>query len=296
MKIGDLEIHLLTDGVVHVDAGGAFGLVPRALYGRYFEPDEDNLIPQTLTCMLVRSEGKNILIDTGLGDKLSDKERALWRLERKHGGLLDGLTHHGLSPEDIDVVIDTHLHSDHCGGNTGSEAGEPSLRFPQATYVVQRIEWAQASHPDARTRGTYRAENFEPVLRRGRLKLLHGDVIISRHVRCVATPGHTRGHQSIVLSSGDWRGLFVADMASYAVHMERTAWLTAYDVLPLENIRTKERWQQWAIERGAWMFFQHEPFTPVAQLVPQDGGIQLQPVEAAEALIAEIPIRPPHGG
>lgn len=296
MRIGDLEIHLLCDGLVRADAGGPFGLVPRVLYQRYWVPDEDNTIPESLTCMLVRSRGKTILIDTGLGYRVTEKEVRNWRLTRPEGGLLEGLARLGISPEEVDIVINTHLHSDHCGGNTLWQGERLVPAFPRALYLVQRIEWAEACHPDARTRGTYFRENFEPLLAEGRMRLLHGDTVITDQVRCVVTPGHTRAHQCVLLESGDWKGLFVGDMAGHAVHMERTAWVTAFDVLPLENIATKQIWQRWALEHDAWLFFQHDPRTPVGRLVEEGGRLRVEPRPEAEELTASIPTpQPPLG-
>jgi glyoxylase-like metal-dependent hydrolase (beta-lactamase superfamily II) len=279
MKIGDLEFHLVNDGRVEVDAGGPFGLVPRGLYQRYFDPSEENLVPMVLNCLLVRSRGKTILIDTGLGDKLSEDEVATWRRTRPEGGLIAELSRLGVSPGDVDIVINTHLHADHCGGNTCREDSETKPTFPKATYLVQRIEWAEASHVDARTRGTYHPENFDSVMRQGKMQVLHGDYEVTDEVLCVVTPGHTRGHQSVMLRSGEWRALYVSDMASYAVHFLRTAWLTSYDVLPLENVATKERWQEWALKENAWLFFEHDPFLTSARLVERGGRRELEPLE-----------------
>jgi glyoxylase-like metal-dependent hydrolase (beta-lactamase superfamily II) len=296
MKFGDLEIHLLSDGMVHVDPGGMFGLVPRALYGAYAPVDDANLIPQSLTCMLVRSEGQTIVIDTGLGPKLSPKEEKNWGIDRSAGDLLAHLERLGVRPEDVNHVINTHLHWDHCGGNTCETSAGLAARFPNATYWVQRMEWAEASHPDARTRGTYFESNFSPIMRDGRFKLLHGDTVFDQHIRCVITPGHTRGHQSILLQSGEWKGMFLADMASFAIHMQRTAWLTSYDVLPLENVKTKAKWQRWAVETGAWLFFQHDPRIPVARLEEEGGRLALAEIQGADELKGELPtLTPIHG-
>ncbi len=293
MLIEDLEVHLLSDGYVRADAGGPFGLVPRALYSQYFVPDENNTVPEGLTSLLVRSRGKWILVDNGLGDKLTEKEARNWGLTRPAGGLLEALDRLGIEPGQIDVVINTHLHSDHVGGNTRWENGEPVAAFPRADYYVQRMEWADASFPDVRTRGTYFAWNFAPLLTQGRLKLLHGDFAITDQVRCVVTPGHTRGHQSVLLQAGPWRGLFLGDLASHAVHMERTAWLTSFDVFPLENLATKQHWQRWALETGAWLFFEHEPKSIVARLVEEDGRLKTQIIPEAQLLIDSLPIPPP---
>jgi glyoxylase-like metal-dependent hydrolase (beta-lactamase superfamily II) len=296
MKIGDLEIHLVSDGLVHVDAGGPFGLVPRALYQPAFPPRPDNTIPMSLTCLLVRSRGQTILIDTGLGDKLPEEARLRWQLERPGGGLVAQLALRGVMPEDVDIVIDTHLHADHCGGNTRGAGGAVEPMFPRATYLVQRIEWAEAAHADARTQGTYLPENFQPLLQAGRLRLLHGDTIITDQVRCVVTPGHTRGHQSVVLESGDWCGLFVADLASYALHFERLSWMTAYDVDPLETLRTKNLWRDWAAERGAWIFFEHDAGLPVGRLERDGRRLRLVAEEAAAELTDSLPTRQPLPG
>jgi len=277
--IGDLSLAVVSDGTVWADAGGPFGLVPRVLYQRYLVPDEHNRIPMTLQCLFVRSEGKNILIDTGLGSKLPPEAIEQWGLQRPQGTLLDDLGRLGVQPEAIDIVINTHLHADHCSGNTRLDDGGVQPSFPNAEYWVQHIEWAEASHPDARTRGTYYDVNFEPLMRSGQLRLLHGDTPVTGEVRCVVTPGHTRGHQSVELQSGSWHGLYVGDMASYAVHMQRTAWLTSYDVFPLENIRTKQRWQRWAVEHDAWLFFEHDPQIKAARLVERSGRLDFEPVE-----------------
>jgi glyoxylase-like metal-dependent hydrolase (beta-lactamase superfamily II) len=277
-RIGDLEIAVLQDGTVRVDAGGMFGLVPRNLYEPYVKPSADNLIPMTMNCLLIRSQGKTILVDTGLGNKLSVDAVRHWGLTREGGGLTEELAELGIAPEDVDIVINTHLHADHCAGNTNLLDGEIQPTFPRAEYWVQRIEWAQASHPDARTRGTYFAENYSPLLKRGQLKLLHGDTSVTEGVHCVVTPGHTRGHQSVLLQDGEWRGLFVGDMASFGIHMVRTSWLAAYDVYPLENIQTKQRWQRWALEEDAWLIFEHDPQNAIARLILEDGRKRLEPI------------------
>ncbi len=279
MRFGDLEIHLVSDGQVWSDVGGPFGLVPRSLYGKVLQPNDENKIPMMLNCLLVRSEGMTILIDTGLGEKLTPDARSQWALERPQGGLVEALARLNIKPEDIDLVIDTHLHADHCSGNTRFEGDTAVPTYPKAEYWVQRMEWADASHPDARTRATYYHQNFMPVWELGKLRLLHGDTQVTQHVRCVVTPGHTRGHQSVMFKSGDWAGLYVADMASYAVHMEKTAWLTSYDVLPLENIRTKGLWRQWAIDNDAWLFFEHDPRISIARFVEKNGRSILEPVD-----------------
>jgi glyoxylase-like metal-dependent hydrolase (beta-lactamase superfamily II) len=235
-----------------------------------------------LTCLLVRSAGQTILIDTGLGDKLDAAGQARWRLERPQGGLVEALARVGVSPEDVDIVVNTHLHGDHCGGNTRHVDGQVVATFPRATYLVQRMEWADASHPDARTRSTYALENFEPLLREGRMRLLHGDTTVAPGVHCVVTPGHTHAHQSLLLEGGGWHGFYPADLASYAVHLARLSWMTAYDAEPLETLRTKQHWQAWLVERDATIFFEHDAGLPIGRLVRRDGRFEVDPINLPE--------------
>ncbi len=293
MRIGDLEIHLISDGVIHADAGGPFGLVPRMLYERFFPVGSDNSVQMRLTCLLVRTHDQTILIDTGIGDKLSEKDQQFWNLQRLGGGLVDNLAKVGVTPQDVDIVVNTHLHGDHCGGNTRWIGDRAEAVFPNARYYVQRMEWASACNPDIRTERTYAPENFAPLMEQGRLHLKHGDTSLSDQISCVVTPGHTRGHQSVMLRSGDWRGLFMGDMASYAVHMMRAAWLTAYDEQPLENLATKLRWQKWAVEKDAWLFVEHDPSLPVIRLIEEGDRLKAQPVTEAQELIDELPTLPP---
>jgi glyoxylase-like metal-dependent hydrolase (beta-lactamase superfamily II) len=186
-------------------------------------------------------------------------------------------------------VVNTHLHADHCSGNTRLQDGQLVPVFPRATYLVQRLEWAEAVNPDARTRGTYFGENYMPLLETGQLELLHGEIELTDQVRLVVTPGHTRGHQSVVLESGAWHGLYLGDMASYAVHFEREGWVTAYDVLPLESVATKARWQSWAAEHDAWLFFEHDPAIPIGRLESQGGRRRV--VAPPPPAILDSPIR-----
>ncbi len=165
ITVGEIEIHLINTGVVWVDGGGPWGLVPRALWSRYLQPDDQHRVPMVLTSLLVRTGGKTILVDTGLGDKLSDKERDIWGLEYPRGTLAEGLARLDITPGDIDLVINTHLHGDHCAGNTtyADDGQRVIAAFPNAEYVVQRGEYEDASQPNERTRATYIAANFEPL-------------------------------------------------------------------------------------------------------------------------------------
>ncbi len=274
IQLGDFQLHLINDCHILVDAGGAFGLVPRALWrGVFMPPDDDNLVPMTHHNLLVQAHSRNILIDTGYGTKLTEKQRSYLHMEHPEGGLVAGLARLGLAPGDINLVIDTHLHADHCGGNTAyAEDGSVVPVFPNAEYVVQRREYEDASHPNERTRATYIAANFRTLVDSGQMRLLEGDTEFAPGIRGVVTPGHTPGHMSVTLESGGQHAAFVCDLASYAVHFERLGWMTAYDVEPLVTLESKRKWQAWALETAALLIFPHDPLRPMGRLTEDANG------------------------
>lgn len=255
MHIGSVEVFIVSDGVMHVDGGGVFGLVPRAVWERVEPPDELNRVACPLNCLLLISEGKRILVDTGLGEKLTAKQEANYG--REDGSLLlANLARAGFQPEHIDLVINTHLHADHCGGNTCRLGDRIVDTFPNAEYWIQRQEWADAQYPNERTRAAYLAENLPPP---ERVCLLDGDTRVTGEIRCIVTRGHTRSHQSVLIESRGEKALYVGDMAGRAVYLEKLAWIPAYDLEPLETLETKRRIREWAVEENAWLIFEHDP-------------------------------------
>jgi glyoxylase-like metal-dependent hydrolase (beta-lactamase superfamily II) len=255
MQFGNIEIYVVSDGQAMSDGGGVYGLVPRVLWEQVTPPDDKNRVPTALNCLLIVSQGKRILVDNGLGSKLDARGEA--NQGRTSGStLLAELKRLGVAQEDIDIVIDTHLHADHCGGNTRREAGAVVPTFPRAEYWIQRLEWADAAFPNERTRGTYFPENFMPL--GDRVRLLDGDTRVTDEVRCIITRGHTRAHQSVFIESGGQKALFVGDIAGRAIYFERLAWVPSYDVEPLETIETKRRLRDWALETNALLIFQHD--------------------------------------
>ncbi len=280
--IGEIEYHHIHAGINWSDGGGAFGLVPRVIWAKKLPPDEYNRVPLHLNCLLLKTEGKTILVDTGLGHKLPPKVEQNFGYDLTGGTLLENLAKHNIAPEDIDIVVDSHLHADHCGGNTmfHPETGEIVPTFPNAEYWIQRLEWADAMYTNERTRATYLPDNYRPLSKTGQLKLIDGDTPVLGGISTVITRGHTRAHQSILLESKGELGLFVADMTTLSYHFERTAWVTAYDVEPLENIETKRRWQRWAVKTGATILFQHDPTIKAATLHENGRHFKLNPINA----------------
>lgn len=278
MLLGRVRLEIVSDGTFWLDGGAHFGLVPRLLWEQIIAPDDQNRVPMALNCLLVESQGKKILIDTGVGDKLSAKRREILNLERQKG-LVESLKQKGVEPKEVAIVINTHLHADHCGGNTREEGGRAIPTFPQADYWVQEEEWEAAHHPNERTRAAYLPENYDPLQERGNLHLIRGDTPVTSEVRCIVTPGHTRGHQSVVIESGGKKALYLGDLASWAVNIERLAWVPAWDVEPLVNIETKRRIRDWALEEEVLLIFEHDPHIKAGYLRRVGNEFRVEAVE-----------------
>lgn len=275
LTCGDARATLLTDGTSWWDGGGTFGLVPRPKWMKLLPPDDLNRVPQELRCVLIEAGNQRILVDCGVGDKPNELITSQYDVRRPHGTLIDDLARLGIAPADIDIVIFTHLHGDHAGWATRlSDAGDIVPTFPKARYFVQRQEYEDATHTNERTRNTYFPANFVPLMQHHALTLLDGDAQISSGVRVAHTPGHTAGHQSIIIeSNGAPPLLMLGDMASFMVHFERLPWVTAYDVLPMITIETKRRWQQWAFDHEATLISCHDTRLPAGKLVRNSKGL-----------------------
>lgn len=279
-RIGDIDIYLFSDATAWLDPGGIFGLVPRALWSRFYPADDRHLVPTANNNLLIRSAGHNIIIDTGYGNCASETRR-------KHNHVADedgtqrGLAALGIAPADIDIVVDTHLHDDHCSGNFRlNPDGTRTPAFPKAEYLVQRREFEDAIAPNERTRATYSPANYVPLYESGQLRLLDGDSEIAPGITALVTPGHTPGHMSVRIESRGEYAAFLCDLASLAVHFERLAWMTAYDIEPLVTLETKRQWQRWALETNALLFFPHDALIPAGRLTQTESGrLRVQPEE-----------------
>ena len=277
IQLGDWRVDLINDCWLRLDGGGAFGLVPKILWQRHLPADENNLVPFAETCLLLRGHGHIALVDTGIGYKLPPKLELQWHIERPAGGLIETLSSLGVSEEQVDTVICTHLHLDHAGGNTKlDERGRPVPTFPNAVYITQEREYLDASQPNERTRATYQAENFTPLVESGQLKLLQGDGEILTGVEGIVTRGHTPGHMSVRISGGGRQLGFVCDLASLAIHFENLGWMAAYDVEPLHTLENKRRWQRWALENDAMLVFPHDVQRPICRAIEADGQFRLE--------------------
>lgn len=273
--LGAVGVHILNDGHFLLDGGAAFGRVPRALWEKVVAPDHINRVPMSLNSILLESGGKLILIETGYGDKLTAKQAQIFGLERPQGTLLDQLGLLGIMPADISLVINTHLHGDHAGWNTRRPAdnpdGAPVPTFPNARYIVQRLEWDEAAHPNELTEPGYPSNNFAPLLERGVLDLVEGDLRVTPEIRLVMTPGHTAGHQSVWLESGAARALFTGDMVCHSSQLERINWVAGVDNLPVVSVETKRRLVEQIMAERATVVITHQPFPGLGLLVQENG-------------------------
>ena len=262
LRLGELDISLIQAGGQRLDGGAMFGVVPKPLWERRIPADERNRIALGMRCVLIRHPSGLVLVDTGAGNKETEKFNDIYGLENAGGGgrtmLEDGLRAAGASPGQVDIVIDTHLHFDHAGGNTFLDVdGEVALTFPRAEYVVQRREYEFAKNANERTAASYFARNYEPVREAGRLRLLEGEEEILPGISVLPTPGHTPGHQSVLIASGAERALFPADLIPTAAHLP-LPWIMGYDVEPLVTLETKRRVLARAMQESWLLIFEHD--------------------------------------
>jgi glyoxylase-like metal-dependent hydrolase (beta-lactamase superfamily II) len=268
-SLGNLELTSLSDGGFRLDGGAMFGVVPKTLWSRVAAPDERNRIPLAMRPLLVRG-ARTMIIDAGLGDKENAKFHDIYGVDRSTH-LDHSLAEAGLSVEDIDIVLASHLHFDHAGGFTIRDAsGKLRPRFPRAQYVVRRGEWEDATHPNVRTRASYLLDNYVPLAEAGVLQLVDEDRTIMPGVRVVRTGGHTPHHQMVVIESGGKTAAFVADLIPTVAHLP-DAWVMGYDLSPLDALLAKQRFVKDALEKEILVFFEHDPSVAAGYIREEHG-------------------------
>ena len=238
MKFGSMELKTVSGGLCYLDAGTLFGVVPKVLWERKLQADDRNRIPQETNCVLATIDGRNVLVDTGYGSKLPEKQQR--NLTSEPGDpLLRNLKEAGFEPEDIDVVVFSHLHFDHAGGGTRTnDAGEIVPSFPNAEYIAQRREWVMATSGLPELRGAFPQENLLPLQDSGQLRLIDGNVEIMPGLRSLVTGGHTEGHQALLFESAGQTAVFLGDICSSRMHLP-VLWCMAYDTDLMQTRRSK---------------------------------------------------------
>jgi glyoxylase-like metal-dependent hydrolase (beta-lactamase superfamily II) len=286
MRLEDAEIFHLSDGLFRLDGGAMFGVVPRVLWERTNPPDRQNRILLNLGVLLIRAKGKNILVDSGIGEKHDARSQEVYGI-RHRPSLRKSLEKLELGAADIDFVINTHLHFDHAGGNTVRlDGGKIAPTFPRAQYLVQRGEWEAARSRNERTRRSYIPDDFEPLEKAGCLTLVEGDLEILPGIRMVRTPGHTEHHQSVMIHSGDLKAIFLGDLIPTTSHLS-LPYIMGYDLLPLVTLETKRRLLRQAREEGWLLIFQHDPRVRAGRLRVGDESFVPEPLQGGQQTTME---------
>ena len=275
--LGDFELTVVSDGTYFLDGGAFFGVVPKTMWSKKVATDEQNRLDAGLNSLLVRTGKKNILIETGIGNKLSEKMVHIYKQPAK---LLDNLHAAGVAPEDIDVVINTHLHFDHCGWNTVRRGDRMVATFPNAKYYVQQKEWEHGSLQLERDAVSYMSPNYDPLLETGQMVLLNGDLELLPGISVKVFPGHTANMQAVIIESGGESAgggngkktaCYISDLIPTSAHLDIT-WVTAFDLFPLQTIESRKKYYAQAIPERWLTVFTHDDQTPWGYVEPGERG------------------------
>lgn len=265
MKTGAIEWHLVSDGTLRLDGGAMFGVVPKPLWERKSPPDERNRITLGTNCLLIRAGGKTVLVDTGNGRKEDAKFHDIFGFGHETN-LVASLAAHGVAPEDVDVLVYTHLHFDHAGGGTQrTPDGDVVPVFPNARHIVQRAELEDAESPTVRSAASYIPDNWEPIRKAGLLDVVEGEIEVAPGVRTMVNKGHVRALTGIVLESDGDKAVYPSDNMPTSAHVP-VPWVMGYDLYPLDTVAFKERFLPQVVDEGATVIFEHDPTLGAAKL------------------------------
>ena len=277
MQVGDIHLSMISDGSMKFDGGAFFSVVPKILWSKRIPADRKNRVRVGVNCLLIQAAGKNILVDTGLGTKHDRKRRSIHGLAT--GKLLSGLKNCGLGPEDIDLVVMSHLHFDHAGGCTRrNSSGKVVPTFPRAHYLVQRSDWEEATHANERNRAGYLPEDFLPLEEHRRLELLEGDTQVTPDLWVKHTGGHTKGHQIVFVDSAGQRAACLFDLVPTPTHLP-LPWMLSFDLYPLEVMEHKRELLAQAEGEGWLLLFDHGLEERAGYLQKVGGQYRLKTIE-----------------
>ncbi len=281
LKLGDFELIWLSGGTFELDGGSMFGVVPKIMWSKKYPSDRDNYIPMNASPILVKTPHALIVIESGLGNKLTDKQKRIFRLKEEWNINAD-LKALGIHREDIDFVVLTHYDWDHSGGVVMTdENGQSALTFPSAKHVIQKSEWEDVSGPNIRSINTYWPINSELLKGCRNLELIEGEVEIVSGVRAVHTGGHNRGHQIVKMESRGQFAVHLGDLLPTHAHF-KPLWVMAYDNFPLECIKLKEELEKKYVEEKAWFTFYHDPFVLACKFDEKGNIIEKWPESAVD--------------
>jgi glyoxylase-like metal-dependent hydrolase (beta-lactamase superfamily II) len=268
LTLGDFELSIFSDGTYPLDGGAFFGVIPKIMWSRKAVADEKNYVQAGLNSLLVRTGKQNVLIETGMGNKLSER---MVKFYGQPAELLANLAAGGIAPEDIDVVINTHLHFDHCGWNTVRKDGKIVPTFPRAKYYAPEGEWQYARKPSERDSISYIPDNYDPLVQSGQMTLLKGGEEIVPGITVKTFPGHTASMQAVIVESGGRTACYISDLIPTTAHIDLT-WGMAFDLYPLQTIESKKQYYAKAIAERWLTVFTHDPKTPWSYVEKDDAG------------------------
>jgi glyoxylase-like metal-dependent hydrolase (beta-lactamase superfamily II) len=268
LTLGDFELTAVSDGIYRLDGGAFFGVIPKVMWGKKVKADAENYVPVGLNSVVARTGRQTILIETGIGNKLSEK---LVKIFGQPAQLLDNLAAAGVSPEDIDIVINTHLHFDHCGWNTRREGDKIVPTFPKAKYYGPEGEWHHGRLQLERDAISYMSDNYDPLIKTGQMELLQADREIVPGISVKVFPGHTEHMQAVILKSGGQTACYISDLIPTSAHLDLT-WGMAFDLFPLQTIESRKRYYAQSIPEKWLTIFTHDPNTPWAYVGKDEKG------------------------
>ncbi|MFZ1052646.1 MAG: MBL fold metallo-hydrolase [Candidatus Sulfotelmatobacter sp.] len=269
LTLGDFELSIFSDGTYPLDGGAFFGVIPKIMWSRKVEADERNYVQAGLNSLLIRTGKQNIVVETGMGNKLSER---MVKFYGQPARLFANLVAGGVAPEDIDIVINTHLHFDHCGWNTVRDNdGKIVPTFPRAKYYAPEGEWQYARRPSERDSISYIPANYDPLVQSGQMTLLKGDEEIVPGISVKTFPGHTAHMQAVIVESGGRTACYISDLIPTAAHIDVT-WGMGFDLYPLQTIESKKQYYAKAIPEKWLTVFTHDAKAPWAYLEKDETG------------------------
>jgi glyoxylase-like metal-dependent hydrolase (beta-lactamase superfamily II) len=268
LTLGDFELRIFSDGTYPLDGGAFFGVVPKIMWSRKAAADEKNYVQAGLNSLLIRTGKQTVLVETGMGNKLSDR---MVKFYGQPAQLLANLAAGGVAPEDIDIVINTHLHFDHCGWNTVRKDSKIVPTFPRAKYYAPEGEWQYARRPSERDAISYIPDNYDPLVQSGQMTLLQGGEEIVPGISVKTFPGHTANMQAVIVASGGRTACYISDLIPTTAHIDLT-WGMGFDLYPLQTIESKKHYYAKAIPEKWVTVFTHDPKTPWAHVEKDEIG------------------------
>jgi glyoxylase-like metal-dependent hydrolase (beta-lactamase superfamily II) len=269
LTLGNFELSILSDGTYPLDGGVLFGVIPKIMWSRKVQADERNYVATGLNSLLVRTGRENVLIETGIGNKLSERMIKFYGQPAK---LLDSFAAAEIGPDEIDIVINTHLHFDHCGWNTMRRAdGKIVSTFPRARYYAPQGEWEYARHPSERDAISYISDNYDPLVASGQMTLLKGGEEIVSGISVKTFPGHTAAMQAVIVQSGGKTACYISDLIPTAAHTD-VLWGMSFDLYPLQTVESKKNYYARSIPEKWLTVFTHDPTMPWAYIEHNEAG------------------------